>query len=92
MRKVTKQWTMRNGTKIRICDMDDDHLNNSIRMMERKSEFIKAETPYPFLSGEMAQYAAESEFDFIQTASPEFFFPILTDMRNEKKRREECLR
>lgn len=37
MRKQTKQWTMRDGRKIRVCDMDDKHLCNAIRLIRRVS-------------------------------------------------------
>ncbi|MCK5612576.1 hypothetical protein KAR91_62470 [Candidatus Pacearchaeota archaeon] len=36
--KQTKLWKTRAGTKIRICDMTDKHLNNTIKMMFRSYE------------------------------------------------------
>ncbi len=37
----TDFWTTRDGTHVRICEMDDNHLMNTIRMLERKSEMIR---------------------------------------------------
>lgn len=37
----TDFWTTRDGTYVRTCEMDDNHLINTIRMLERKSERIK---------------------------------------------------
>lgn len=34
MKKVTKKWEMKDGTKIRICDMEDPHLLNSMWLLQ----------------------------------------------------------
>jgi len=33
---LNKYWTTRNGRIVAICDMDDQHLVNTIRMLERE--------------------------------------------------------
>ncbi|KKM18777.1 hypothetical protein LCGC14_1662320 [marine sediment metagenome] len=35
IRKQTKLWKIRDGSKIRICDMSDGHITNSIKMLLR---------------------------------------------------------
>ena len=66
MRKITKRWTTKNGTKIRICDMSADHLLNTIKMLRRKAQLQYRDTLKFFLhcplpNGEMA----ELDFDNI---------------------------
>lgn len=35
IRKQTMHWKMRNGKKIRVCDMTDGHLDSTIKMISR---------------------------------------------------------
>ena len=35
MRKVTKKWTCKDGSKVRICDMSDTHLVNAYKYLDR---------------------------------------------------------
>jgi len=66
VRKQTKLWTQKNGDKIRICDMSDSHIVNTVRMIKRKAEFKKMQVDVGFLScgrpqGDMAQDAFDRE-------------------------------
>lgn len=42
MRKQTKLWTTKSGDRIRICDMSDSHVMNTIRLLQRKAAACKA--------------------------------------------------
>ena len=36
-----EKWTMKNGKEIDICEMEDIHLLNSIRLVERRMDSMK---------------------------------------------------
>lgn len=88
-----KLWTMRDGTKIRIKDMGDSHLLNTIAMLERVAGRRKAMAlcSFPSFNGEMAQFFAEQDWDSLdQTSNEEYaaqIFPIYNDMVDESARR-----
>lgn len=83
MRKVTKKWTQKDGTKIRICDMKDSHLLNSIKMLNRMVETERATLWYPCFQGEMAQFYAEQEYENFMSddecAYPEIYWDLIND-------------
>jgi hypothetical protein len=85
--KVTKKWTTRDGQRIRICDMTDEHLLNTIRLCQRAHERAKLEIPYPDFCGDMAQFYAEREFDNFLESGPEVAFPLYPDLVDEAYRR-----
>lgn len=92
-RKQTKKWTMKNGTKIRICDMADSHLINTINLLRKHGENLRQQNLNFFLncpppSGEMALMEFDKEFDFACDATEEDFVPeIYFDMLDEAVRR-----
>lgn len=97
IRKQTMKWKIKDGTKIRICDMGDSHLLNAIAYLERKAEefFEKADAQLAamegFLSGlrgEEARYAAEGMLESGIGKTPDDFLPpIYSKMREDARRR-----
>ncbi len=71
-------WKTKSGEKIPINKMDDRHLLNSIRFLERRASHLKLRlySSYPEMNGEMAQYCAEQEFEAFQNADVGDIFPI----------------
>ena len=88
MRKQTKYWTCANGKKIRICDMTDTHLINTIKYLERKSEQYVQNLNPPNLQGDIAQYLAEQEYDAIiedpSLTLPEIYYNLVDEMERRK--------
>ena len=83
----TKKWTTKDGTKIRIKDMSDQHIVNTLRLIERMHKNAIEECPFPCFGGEMAQYYAEQEFDSFLSSDIEDIFPIYGDLYEEAQRR-----
>jgi len=88
-------WTMRDGTKMRLEDMTDLHLRNSIALLERKAqehypEIISAGySALSFVQGEMATMDIENGLDALEEDGWEGVLPsTYYDMVDELARRE----
>jgi hypothetical protein len=82
-----KMWRCRDGRKIRIKDMTDSHLRNTVNMLNLAHRNLVDNTSYPCFQGEMAQMYAESEWDVLQESDPFDYFPILGDLTDEMEKR-----
>jgi hypothetical protein len=86
---------MKDGTKIRICDMSDRHLLNTIKMLERNHERHVQEhiregyNCLAGMSGEIAVQSIEDDLDLLERGEvePGEFVPIYDDMVGEAARR-----
>ena len=93
MRKQTKLWTTRDGRRIRICDMSDEHLLNVVKLLQRFAEATRITTVNLYVNtpgpqGDMAQYLFEQEFDAVLDSTYEDYLPeIFDNIELEVKRR-----
>lgn len=95
MKKQTRVWTTAIGEKIRICDMSDTHLLNTIQFLERQAEVnhtAALNSAYAMecgLQGEMALYVIGMEIRHLEEegVDPYEQFPILHNLEAEKERR-----
>jgi hypothetical protein len=93
----TAVWTCKDGRIVRICDMEDRHLLNTISMLERKatailaSEISAAYSCLAMMHGEMAQFYCELDIYRMEETAPDEFLeatvPIYQKLLAEKKRR-----
>lgn len=96
MRKQTKLWTTGDGTKIRICDMSDSHLINTLKMLERKGEKafqeeLRAAYSVSFSSDTMADYHHEQAIRNMKEGGFDpFKIPLYKELYSEAYRRNLC--
>ncbi len=86
----TKKWTCKDGRKIRIKDMDDQHLLNTIRMLERNADknLNSVFCAMSFVQGEMAQYFLEQELDNMIFDDNLVIHPLYEDLMEEAVKRK----
>jgi len=71
--KQTKLWTTKKDTKIRICDMEDSHLVNTIKMLVKYAPEAKSRelqdlySLSSFFTGDNAQDHIESSIDSLES-------------------------
>ena len=87
-------WKMKDGTEIRLEDMEDSHLINCPRMMERTFPLAReactdaAWDAACFFQGEMAQMSAENAAsEYVSMREPGDMWPVYNDMIKEMDRR-----
>lgn len=60
-------WTMKNGQKIKVGDMDITHLRNTLKMLIKNQKTIVVTKPRPRpyfeLNGDIAQMSIDAEID-----------------------------
>jgi len=93
-RKQTKLWKQKDGVKIRICDMTDSHLVNTLRLLQRFAEaerrkmVLLAAQMAATLTGDMASYHAEQAQEQADSAIMEDYLPdVYLNLRMDASRR-----
>lgn len=87
------RWKTKDGCEIEVKDMADSHLLNTIKMLERATDYynwtegLEMIRVSSFLGGEMAQEAAAEEADRIFDQTPDERYPIYTEMMAEASKR-----
>jgi len=90
-------WTMRDGKTIKIADMTDSHVYNSMKSLERNVKAMREGTEVQavgFLSslqGDMASYYAEQDVDSLMSMSDEEYLEEYTEygeLRDEYEKRK----
>ena len=72
IRKQTKKWTTKDGTKIRICDMSDNHLKNTINLLQHNFDsyieraIVNGYNILTTIQGEMAEFEIDNELNRLE--------------------------
>jgi hypothetical protein len=90
-----KIWICKDGHRVRIRDMENSHLINTIRMLRRKAtkvcnaELQAAYSISCMLQGEMASWECERAIDRMESdpSGEQFLPPIYDDLCDEADRR-----
>jgi hypothetical protein len=91
-KKQTKKWKQRNGIKIRICDMSNSHLKNTIKFLEKcaalqmEISLLQGYKLLNSLNGEMAIWSIENQIE--NMSSSDFLPEIYYNMQKDLLRRE----
>lgn len=85
---MSKMWKTKDGREIPINKMADAHLLNVIRMLQRTHAVRQFNSPIPLgLRGEMAQFAAEADYERFQESPPSVSSPFYDDLCREAENR-----
>lgn len=84
---LTDSWKTKDGKFISIRSMSTSHIKNVMTILEKQTEKYKFNLPYPNLNGDMAQFQAEQEWEYLQTVGPEDIFPVYETMAEELVKR-----
>ncbi len=95
IRKQTTKWTYKNGTKIRLCDMSDLHLDRTIAMLRRRvpSDLRDSARSLARIFTGTNFDSADDFWEFLEKLDDDelicHYMPIFDKMLIEKKRRAE---
>jgi hypothetical protein len=87
---MSATWKTKDGRTIAIRDMDDGHLTNTIRFLERAhtARVRQVILNPPAFQGEMAQLCADAEYNALLESEPGDVFPVYHDLVQEQQRRK----
>ncbi len=89
-----KFWTTGKGIKIRISDLDNEHLNNIIKMIEDRCLIQKMKDRYEIINrpkpkSEEAKKLIKADLDLINSKTPEESHPLYKYLVKEKIKRKK---